>query len=253
MWCIVTLSKIMTEIKTASEIIYGINPIQELLKAKRRKIYGIYTTRPTPKAFVKLEAEFKARNIPIKYVSRDQLTRQAGTSEHQGIIALASPFAYRSKPFDPARHSFLLLLDGIQDPRNLGAILRSAYCTGVDGVIITQKSSAPLNAVALKASAGLAEHLEIMKSPSPVNTAQELKKNGYQLYVAAFDGQNILDTSFKLPMCIVIGSEGEGVSPSLIKLGTTITIPQKRADISYNASVAAGIILFYTATLQKKI
>ena len=89
-------------------------------------------------------------------MTRDVLNRLAQTTDHQSVVAWANPFNIRKKFFEPAKSPFLLLLDSIQDPRNLGAILRSAYCTGVDGVIICGKNSAPLNATALKSSAGLA-------------------------------------------------------------------------------------------------
>jgi len=132
----------------------------------------------------------------------------------------------------------------------LGAIVRSAYCTGVQGVIITTKHSSPLNAVGLKASAGLAEHLEIYQVPTASVGVQELKKAGYALYVAALAQQAVaaVAVDYRLPLCVVIGSEGKGVSLDVIKQGTLVTLPQKTADISYNASVAAGILLFLIAT-----
>lgn len=243
----------MSTLKTSTDFLYGVHPITQALKAKRRKIYGIFTTRPTPKGWSQLETELKTRNIPISYLSRDQLTHRAGTSDHQGVIAAVAPFPFRHKPFDPQKQKFLLILDGIQDPRNLGAILRSAYCTGVDGIIITQKASAPLSAIAHKASAGLAEHLEIMQAPSSVAAAQVLQKAGYHLYLAAFGGQSLTTTQFESPICIVIGSEGTGISAPLLKTGTIITIPQKTKDISYNASVAAGIILFHASAQLKTV
>ena len=122
--------------KHQGELIYGIHPVIEVLKAKRRKVISIYTTRPTPKAWGKIEKLFPERGIPIQYVSRDVLTNMAKTSDHQGIIAWVQHFPFRSKAFDPAKQKFLVLLDGIQDPRNVGAILRSAYCTGADGVML---------------------------------------------------------------------------------------------------------------------
>lgn len=239
--------------KPQGELIYGIHPVIEALKAKRRKIISIYTTRPTPKAWAKIEELFPARPIPIQYVERDVLTNMAKSNEHQGIVAWVQSFPFRSKPFDPARHKFLVLLDGIQDPRNLGAILRSAYCTGADGVILTQRGAAPLTAAALKASAGLAEHLEIMVAPSAQLAVQQVKEAGYALYLAAFGGKSALEIQYQMPLCMVIGSEGEGIMPSILKAGIQVTLPQKTKDISYNASVAAGILLFLIGTQQGKV
>ncbi len=239
--------------KAQGELIYGINPVIEVLRAKRRKVISIYTTRPTPKAWAKIEKLFPDRPIPIQYVERDVLTNMAHTPDHQGVVAWVQHFPFRSKAFDPAKHQFLVLLDSIQDPRNVGAILRSAYCTGVQGVVLIARNAAPLNAVALKSSAGLAEHLEIMVASSAPAAVQELKAAGYTIYLAAFGGANALATKFEGPLCMVIGSEGEGVQPALLKAGTQVTLPQKTADISYNASVAAGILLFLVATQQKRI
>ncbi len=239
--------------KVQGELIYGIHPVIELLKAKKRKIISIYTTRPTPKAWSKIEQLLPERPVPIQYVSRDVLTNMAHTPDHQGIVAWVQYFPYRSKAFDAQKQKFLVLLDGIQDPRNVGAIIRSAYCTGVDGVILTQKFAAPLNATAFKSAAGLAEHLDIMLAQSTPAAVQVLKAAGYNIYLAAFGGQNALQVSYQLPACLVIGSEGEGIMPSVLKMGMQVTLPQKTTDISYNASVAAGILLFLIGAQQKKI
>lgn len=239
--------------KPQGELIYGVNPLLEVLKAKRRKIISIYTTRPTPKAWNKIEKLLPERPIPIQYVARDVLTNMAKTSDHQGIVAWVQHFPFRSKPFDPTRQKFLVLLDGIQDPRNVGAILRSTYCTGADGVILIDRFAAPLNAAAFKSSAGLAEHLEIMVVPTAPAAVQVLKEAGYAIYLAAFGGTNALEIQYQSPLCMIIGYEGEGIQPALLKMGTQVTLPQKTADVSYNASVAAGILLFLIGTQQKKI
>ncbi len=239
--------------KVQGELVYGVHPVIEVLKAKRRKVISIYTTRPTPKAWGQIEKLFPDRGIPIQYVSRDVLTNMAKTGDHQGIVAWVQSFPFRSKPFDPAKQKFLVFLDGIQDPRNVGAILRSAYCTGADGVVLVDRFGSPLNAVALKSSAGLAEHLEIMIVPSAPAAVQAIKASGYTLYLAAFGGKNALEVQYETPLCIVIGSEGEGIQPSVLRAGIQVTLPQKIADTSYNASVAAGILLFLIGTQQKKI
>jgi 23S rRNA (guanosine2251-2'-O)-methyltransferase len=239
--------------KLQTELVYGVHPIVELLKAKRRKLVALYTTKPEPKAWPQV-AKLLPRGFEVQYVTREALCNIAQTTDHQGFVAWAMPYQFRKKPFEAAKQSFLLMLDGIQDSRNLGAILRSAYCTGVDGVILTQKNSAPLHAPALKSAAGLAEHLEIMVAPSAKAALQELKKSGYNIYLATVDASsNAADVSFQTPVCLVIGSEGTGISNDIRAMGTRITLPQKRADISYNASVASGILLFLIAHQSKKI
>ncbi len=233
-----------------NELIFGIHPILELLKAKRRRLVILYTTRPTPKGFQEIE-KLLPKGIQIQYVDREVLHKLANTTDHQGIVAYASPFVIRKKFFDPTREKFLLMLDGIQDVRNLGAILRSGYCTGVDGVIMITKHGAPLNASAIKSSAGLAEHVEIYMAPSASMAAQELKKAGYSIYLSVVDnGKNATQVQYQKPLCLVIGSEALGISREIHNTGTLITLPQRSPDISYNASVAAGILLFIISQSQ---
>jgi 23S rRNA (guanosine2251-2'-O)-methyltransferase len=238
---------------TPGELIFGIHPLIELLKAKKRKVISIYTTKPTPKGWQEVEKHLPKYPVPIQYVSRDVLHRMAETTDHQGIVSWVQPMVIRKKFFEPQKHSVLVLLDGIQDPRNLGAILRSAYCTGVDGVILCKKNSAPLQGVAIKAAAGLSEHLDIYEAPSIQAAIQELQAAKYTIYMATFDGENAMTCEFKTPLCIVIGSEGSGIDRSVLKQGIHVTLPQKTADISYNASVAAGVLLFLVGTKHSKI
>jgi 23S rRNA (guanosine2251-2'-O)-methyltransferase len=230
--------------KIVGELIYGVHPLLEVLKAKKRKVISIYTTKPVPKAWRDVENLLPARPIPIQYVSPEILTKMAGTDDHQRIVAWVGSTVTRKVFFNPTKHPLLLMLDGIQDVRNLGAILRSAYCTGIDGVIIVKKGSVALNAAALKASAGLAEYLDIFIALSAQAAVQELTNAGYTIYLATLAGTDAAKQQYKKPCCLVIGSEGYGITPSILTHGTEITIAQRNPDISYNASVAAGILLF---------
>lgn len=239
------------------EIVYGVHPVLELLKAKKRKIYAIYTTKPEPKVWSQF-AKLLPSYIKINHVSKEMLNKLADSTDHQGIVAVAAPLQIRKKAFNPQKEKFLIMLDGLQDSRNLGAILRSAYCAGVDGVIITQKSTAPLNSSTLKASAGLAEYLEIYLAPTAKAAVDELKADGYSIFLATAPQtdvpiKNPMDMKFATPLCLVIGSEGTGISKNIINSGEQITLPQKSSDISYNASVAAGILLFIISTKNKII
>jgi 23S rRNA (guanosine2251-2'-O)-methyltransferase len=235
------------------DIIFGIHPVLELLRAKKRKLIALYTTQPVPKQWHTIQALLPSYPVDIKHVTREALSRHAGSTEHQGVVAYAQPFVWHGKPFDAHKYPALIVLDGIQDPRNLGAIIRSASCTNTSGVLITAKNSAPLNAVALKASAGLAEHIPVRMVPSAEIAAQELKDAGYAVYCGLFGGADARTVTFKAPYALVIGSEGSGISAPLKKVGTAITLPQRAADISYNASVAAGILLFIAAAQGKQI
>jgi 23S rRNA (guanosine2251-2'-O)-methyltransferase len=230
------------------ELIFGIHPVVEALKAKRRKLISIYTTKPTPQSFNEIEQLWPKYPVPIQYVAREILDRMAGTTDHQGVVAWVQAFPFRKIFFDSKKHKFLVMLDGIQDPRNLGAILRTAYCTGVDGAIVIKRGGAQLTGVAIKSSAGLSEHLEIYQAQSVAEAVIELKKAGYTLYMATFDGENAATCNYTLPLCAVIGGEGYGITKSIISSGIRVTLPQRKNDISYNASVAAGIMLFLIAT-----
>jgi len=239
--------------KQPIEYIYGVNSIKELLKAKNRKLLTLYTTRPEPKAFQQIQRLMPKYPVQIQYVARAKLAQLAGSDDHQGLVAMVNPYGYRKAFFNAKKSPLILLLDGVQDVRNLGAILRSAYCTNIDGVIICKKGGALLNAAAHKASAGLAEHIQLYQAASIQEAIQLLKKADYHLYITAFKGENATEVAFAKPACIVIGGEGFGVTRSTLQEGTQITLPQRSGDISYNASVAAGIILFIVSTQFKRI
>jgi 23S rRNA (guanosine2251-2'-O)-methyltransferase len=231
-----------------AEIVYGVHALIEVLKAKKRKLLSIYTTKPLPKSWDRVK-QYLPKSIPnIQYVSRDVLDRISGCKDHNNILAWVTPFKYRQKIFDPAQSPYLLMLDSIQDVRNVGAILRSAYCTGVNGVILCKSHGALLTSAAFKASAGLAEHLDIYLVNSTHQAIHELKNSGYNIYVATLGGQSTLITEYKEPLCVIIGNEETGVNKEIKSAGVNIMLPQKVHDISYNASVAAGILLFIIST-----
>ena len=250
---IVSKKTINAPVKKYSDFIYGVHSIIELLKAKRRKIGTIYTTQEPIKAWNQIKA-LLPDYIPVMYVTREKLNNIAETTDHQGIIAFIAPFPFAKQIFTAEKHPFILVLDGVQDVRNLGAIIRSAYCTGVDGIILTKKDCAPITASSIKASAGLAEHVNIFIASSIISAMQDLQKNGYNIYLATLEkGENAATLTYKSPTALVIGSENLGISKSVLKSGSRILLPQRRNDISYNASVAAGILLFLIGTQIKKI
>lgn len=243
-------SKKDTTQKVKGELIYGAHAIIEMLKAKRRKLIALYTTKPFPKAWDRIQP-YLPKNVPnIQYVSKEILERMAGSSEHNGVVAWVSPFVYNSKPFDPAKKPFILMLDSVQDVRNLGAILRSASCIGVTGVVLCKTSAAPMTPAVFKASAGLAEYVEVYKAASIKSAIQDLKKAGYNFYMAVLNGKDATTVDYKAPACLVIGNEASGIAKELISMGEAITLPQRSPEISFNASVAAGILMF---TINQKI
>ncbi|KKP24198.1 MAG: RNA methyltransferase, TrmH family, group 3 [candidate division TM6 bacterium GW2011_GWF2_28_16] len=227
------------------DMIYGAHSIIELLKAKKRKLFSIYTTKPLPKSFNRVE-RYLPKNVPnTQYVSRQILDKMANCTDHMGIIALVAPFKYLTNLNNLKDKKFILLLDGVKDVRNLGAILRSAYCIGVEAVVLCQKNGALITAATHKASAGLAEYLDIYLSPSIEHAVTNINSMGFNLYMAVLEnGKDATKINYNSPMCLVIGSEEFGISKSVQDKGTLITIPQRNIEISYNASVAAGILMF---------
>jgi len=225
------------------DIVYGIHPAIELLKAKRRAVHAIYTTKDT-KAFGQIE-RLLPTHIKPTFVDKNRLASFAGTADHQGVVITADSFVYQKTFFDPKKSKLLILLDRIQDPRNAGAIIRSAYCTNADGIILIDKGGTGITPTVLKASAGLAEHCTIYRAPSVGAAAQNLRDAGYTIYVGDAGGTAIQKVEFVQPCCLIVGSEGVGAASLFKEHGHVIQIPQKRPDISYNASVAAGIMLFW--------
>lgn len=236
-----------------SDFVYGVHATIELLQAKRRKVSMVYTTKILIKSWNMIE-KILPKHVPVQFVSREVLDNMTGSTDHQGIVVYVSPFPVEKSMFDPEKAPLIVVLDGVQDVRNLGAIVRSAYCTGVDGIVLCSKNGASLTPAAIKASAGLSEHAKIFVAPSMGFVMQELKNKGYFIYLATLgEGENAATLAFKKPAALVIGSEETGVSKEILKYGTRVLLPQRRSDISYNASVAAGILMFLMGNQFKKI
>ncbi|MBP6870254.1 RNA methyltransferase [Candidatus Babeliales bacterium] len=234
-----------------TNVIYGVHPIIELLQSKRLKIGAIYTLKNPIKSWTSISKMIPS-HIQVSMVTRETLDNVAGSKDHQGILAFVGDFPFSQAMFTPDKQKFVVVLDEIQDVRNLGAILRSAYCTGVDGVVLVRANAASLTASAIKASAGLAIHLPIHLASTVKSAVIELKKSGYHIYSATLGGtESVANFQFQDPAVLIIGNEEVGISADVARLGTRILLPQRRSDISYNASVAGGILM-YTIGLQLK-
>lgn len=236
-----------------TNFVYGVHPIIELLQTKRLKIGAIYTLNNPIKSWATISKMIPS-HIPVSMVTRETLDNIALSKDHQGILAFVGDFPFSQAMFTPEKQQFVVILDEIQDVRNLGAILRSAYCTGVDGIVLVRSNAASLTAAAFKASAGLAMHLPIHLAGSVKSAIVELKKSGYHIYCATLGGsQSVANFQFQGPAVLVIGNEEIGISNDVAKMGTKILLPQRRPDISYNASVAAGILMYSIGLQLKKI
>ena len=195
--------------------------------------------------------EAKKRDTIVNFVQRERLDQISGTGKHQGVVAYAAAYAYsqvedmlalaREKGEPP----FLFLLDGIEDPHNLGAIIRTANLAGVHGVIIPKRRAAGLTATVAKTSAGALNYTPVARVTNLVAVMEELKKEGLWFVCADMAGETMYRLNLKGPIGLVIGNEGEGVS-RLVKehCDLTASIPMKGDIDSLNASVAAGVLAY---------
>ena len=199
----------------------------------------------------------RAAGIPIQQCDRRKLDKLSITGAHQGVIAQGAAAEYRSVEDMLAlaesrgEKPLLILCDGITDPHNLGAMIRSCEVLGGHGVVIPRHRSANLNAACAKAAAGALEYLPVAKCANLLQTVQELKKKGLFILAADMGGQAADRIDFDMPCAIVIGAEGEGVSEGIRKAADFIvSVPQKGKIESLNASNAAAILL-YEAVRQR--
>ncbi len=244
----------------AEELIWGIHPVLEALKACPQAIQEIAVDRDKRGQRLELILELAQKNaIPVSTLpdkTKAGLRRSAEISDHessQGVsariilptLALAELL---EKLKDVVGPPFLLALDSIQDPHNLGAIIRSAVAAGVNGIILPKDRSASITGTVIKISAGAVFHIDVCRVTNLVSSFKVLKENGIWIFGATKDGSRpIYDTDLTVPACLVIGSEGKGLRPLVADhCDLNISIPMQSSLDSLNASVAAGIILFET-------
>ena len=198
-----------------------------------------------------LKREAKAKQTPVKFVTKERLDQLSETGKHQGVIAYAAAYEYATveEILDNARQKgeapFLFLLDNIEDPHNLGAIIRTANLAGAHGVIVPKNRAAGLTAVVAKTSAGALNFTPVARVTNLAKTIEELKKEGIWFVCADMGGTTMYDLNLKGPIGLVIGNEGEGVG-RLVKEKCDIvaSIPMKGDIDSLNASVAAGVLAY---------
>jgi 23S rRNA (guanosine2251-2'-O)-methyltransferase len=206
-----------------------------------------------------VEAHAKAKGIPFDLETRNRMDTMAGHDKHQGVIAVAEDYKYADlsdllrEAQGGNRQPFFLLLDEIEDPQNLGAILRSADAAGVDGVLIPKNRAAEVNATVIKVSAGAAEHVRTVKVVNLNDSLKKLKEEGVWVVGAdAEGGRNFYEYDFKRPVALVIGNEGKGLR-RLVKenCDDLVRIPMAGKVASLNASVATALLLFEVVRQRK--
>jgi len=242
------------------ESIYGIHPVLEALRASPQAIREIFVDRDKSGRKLEQIIELAQKNaIPVSRVpagSKPGHRKPDEQSEHersQGVRArILLPTLTLAELLENlqevAQAPLLLALDSIQDPHNLGAIIRSAVAAGVNGIILPKDRSASITGTVIKISAGAVFHIDICRVTNLVSSFKVLKENGIWIFGATKDGsQPIYDVDLSVPACLVIGSEGKGLRPLVAEqCDINISIPMQSALDSLNASVAAGIILFET-------
>lgn len=232
-------------------MIEGRNAVIEAFRAGKTidKLYILDGCQDGPLLTVRREA--KKQNCLVKYVTKERLDQMSETGKHQGVIAMIAAYEYaevedilalaREKNEPP----FIFLLDGIEDPHNLGAIIRTAHQAGAHGVIIPKNRAVGLTPTVVKASAGALNHTLVAKVTNLGNTMENLKKEGLWFVCADMDGELMYQLNLKGAIGLVIGNEGSGVSRLVReKCDFRAAIPMKGKIDSLNASVAAGILAY---------
>ncbi len=238
---------------TPRQHLYGVHPISEALRAGRRRVARLWLL-PAGKGQdrrAELEALARRGGVPVESAPRDRLDRLAGTPEHQGAVAEVDAYPYEDEAEllrrlgNLGEPPLLLALDGIQDPRNLGALVRGANIAGAHGVIIPKDRAAELTPAAAKASAGAVEHTSVARVTNLVRTLTDLKKAGLWVVGASAEGSTPLTwLRGGEPMVLVIGAEGRGLRPLVRKTcDLEVAIPVRGAIASLNAAMAGAILL----------
>ena len=245
------------------EVLYGVHPIEEALKAGRRRFdHVLVASERHDERLARLVSECTLAGVRVRQEAREQLTQIAGTAAHQGVVAFVhgQPNLSIEDLFAPpasistSRSSRLLLaIDGVEDPQNLGALLRVADGAGVDGIILTERRSAPLSPVAIKASAGAAEHLRVARVVNLVRALEELKRQN--LWIIGLDERGKQDYDqfdFTGDCVLVLGREGAGLHDLVRRTcDHLVRIPMAGGVSSLNVS-AAGAVVLYEAFRQRR-
>lgn len=234
-----------------TDLIVGRNAVLEALQSGR-PIDCVWIARGDRTGSIgKIMRLCREKDVVVKEVDEKKLSFSCGHANHQGVAAFTAAHGYatlddvfalaETRGEDP----FLLVCDEVEDPHNLGAILRSAEAAGAHGVVIPKRRSASLSYAVAKSSAGAVEYIPVVRVPNIPSCLEELKKRGVWLYAADMDGTNWCDTDFSGAVALVIGSEGRGVGRLVReRCDVTVSLPMNGKINSLNASVAAGILMY---------
>ena len=242
-------------------LIWGYHPVSEAMRARRRRLYTLYVTKekkePRSEALLAMAG---VQDISVQFVTVAELTAMVGHGRHQGVGARVSPYPVcslddiLSAAGNDTAKPFVLILDQIVDPQNLGAIARTAQCAGIHGIVMPKDRSAPPSPAASKASAGALEHMPVAYVTNLTNALKRIKLDG--LWVAGADHRSttsLFDADLTGPLAIVVGGEEKGIRPLVKKqCDYTLSIPQIGPIGSLNASVASAVIMYEALRQRRK-
>lgn len=241
-------------------MLFGLHPVEEALRSGVRRFDHICVARERlhqgdSHRLAQIASLARAAGVPLRTEPRDALTRLAGTAAHQGVVAIVQERAFLDLEdlLEGKQPRLVLALDGVEDPQNLGALLRTAECAGVDGVLLTERRSAPLSAVAIKTSAGAAEHLRLARVVNLVRALETLKDRN--LWVVGLDERGATDYDrydFRSNTVIVLGREGAGLHDLVRRTcDHLLRIPMAGQVDSLNVSAAGAVVLFEAARQRR--
>lgn len=243
---------------TNNDIISGRNAVKEALKSGR-EVEFLMVAEGVGGSVTPLIAECKKRGIPVKSIPKQKLDFKLPGVNHQGVALIASCAEYSSVEEilqfakSDSKPPFILVLDEIEDPHNLGAIIRSAEATGVHGIIIPKRRSSGLSNIVAKVACGATEYVKVARVSNLASTIETLKENGIWIYGADMEGECAFDTDFTGACALVIGSEGKGMSRlTREKCDFVVSLPMSGEINSLNASVAAGVLMYQVVGSRRK-
>jgi 23S rRNA (guanosine2251-2'-O)-methyltransferase len=241
-------------------VIFGINAVTEALKARGRAFEWVGVAKERHDLRLqKLIQECRHNSVAVRFLPRVELDRMAATGSHQGVVAVTSSKQYSDLDdliaSKRGEQSLIVVLDGVEDPHNLGAVLRTADAAGADGVVIPERRAVGVTGTVAKASAGASEHLPIAKVTNISRSLEELKAKG--LWIVGLDErgkENYDAVDYKMDCALVLGAEGKGLHDLVAsKCDFLVRIPMLGKVPSLNVSVAAGVVLYEVVRQRRKV
>jgi len=240
-------------------VLFGINTVTEALKARGRAFEWVGVAKERHDLRLqKLIQECRQQGIPVRLLPRVELDRMAATASHQGVVAVTSSKQYADLDDVIAakrgEYALVIVLDGVEDPHNLGAILRTADAAGADGVLIPERRAVGVTGTVAKTSAGATEHLPVAKVTNIARSLEDLKAR--ELWIVGLDErgkQSYIEVDYKMNCALVLGAEGKGLHDLVAKkCDFLVSIPMFGRVPSLNVSVAAGVVLYEVVRQRRK-